>query len=1151
MVQKVIRITGVAGLIFLIFSSCSVGLDPGATSDKNASALTVSLSAPASSSGSVSTASGNRKIVGGSYIYLQTGFSPTDAKLYGPYSADSSALFMASGIPSGTYPELYVIQSDVAKPDLSPIVVTDACPTFASALAGYAHDSWKGVSALAFASVRNVTVGGSKAGTLDAVLLPLTGETADLSVTGARYALAPSTTGFSRRFIRLSNIGVGLDPSLFVSKLSCVVTNFSAGTPESVGTVSLYAEDGSVIGTTSLSAAPLASGQSGSLLADFPTDNPRELFLYVEYQGADLALSFDVATVDGRTARFDYFVSDDAAKGSGATPQDPVGFSAAMAAIAANDAITADRPARILLTKDVSLGAASGYIITKPIKIVSATETPCAITFAHAIAGPYFTVGDASAGASGSLLLENVRISGGGSSRPGADALVRVDEGSLTMASGSELSDNATASLSGGAVSLTGDDALFTMNAGSIHDCSAPSAGAVSVAAGQFVMAGGSIYGCAASSGSGGAIALSGGSFAMSGGAIYGCSAYSGGAVFASAESAITLNGSAVIGRAGSPNKATALAGSGGGGIALARGASLTMSSGTVAYNESAALGGAVYAESGSTVALVGGSVAANAAALRGGAVYAEGSVTMGSSGSSSAVIGGKTLADGNTASLGGGVYVAPGGSLTVGPRSKIWYNAADALGGGVYVASGGTIDHTNAGEAAIAYNQAGKLAGGVFLAERATRVGPESWESSIKTNETIIDAVSSDILPDLARQRTVASQADLNAALRTAMEPPYVLLSASVSSLGTFHIEGPVAIGSTNAAISISPSGLNGPLFEVTSGKLILCDAITLTGLGPSVQRSYPLVVVSGGSLALCDQARIIRNHNRYGTVPGGGVYLDGGSIFLFGGSIGGDKAATGNTSGAGAGVYVARGNFSMYSGSVSHNRIVGEGPSGGAGVYSRFGSLYLAGGSIDHNDGGAADGGGILASGGLVKFSEGSSARVSANAARSGGGVCLKDAADFQMLGGIVGGDGSSDGNDAMGFGGGIFAGASGREFGITSGLVKGNAADGSGGGIAVVGADLSFAMGRSTKVSGNRAALSGGGLYFAKGSVSSCDVSDSIEIADNHVSKDSGLSCGAGVFIDSLPDVYAEFLNAQACLTGNTDATSILVVNITKIP
>ena len=43
----------------------------------------------------------------------------------------------------------------------------------------------------------------------------------------------------------------------------------------------------------------------------------------------------------------------------------------------------------------------------------------------------------------------------------------------------------------------------------------------------------------------------------------------------------------------------------------------------------------------------------------------------------------------------------------------------------------------------------------------------------------------------------------------------------------------------------------------------------------------------------------------------------------------------------------------------------------------------------------------------------------------------------------------------------------------------------------------------------------------------------------------------SCGAGVFIDSLPDVYAEFLNAQACLTGNTDATSILVVNITKVP
>mgnify|MGYP001806575753 CR=1 FL=1 len=232
MFRNGMRIAGAAGFLFLILASCSVGLDSGWTSDKNATYVSVSLAAPASSSGSVSSVLGNRRIVGGGYVYLQTGSSSPDARLYGPFAADSAALFTTSSIPSGTYPELYVIQADSAKPDSSPIVVSDSCPTFASALEDYASVSWAGVSALAFAMVKNVTVGGGKAATLEAVLIPLTGETADLSVAGKRYSLAPSTNGVSRRFIRLSNIGVGLDPSHIVSKLSCAVTSLSAGMPD-------------------------------------------------------------------------------------------------------------------------------------------------------------------------------------------------------------------------------------------------------------------------------------------------------------------------------------------------------------------------------------------------------------------------------------------------------------------------------------------------------------------------------------------------------------------------------------------------------------------------------------------------------------------------------------------------------------------------------------------------------------------------------------------------------------------------------------------------------------------------------------------------------------------------------------------------------
>jgi hypothetical protein len=1110
-------------------------------------------------------------------VYIQTGLTASDARLYGPLNKDSDSLFSTASLPTGSYTSLYIIEADVAKPDLSPILVSDSCPTFASALELYANAAWTGYSALSFGVAKDVVVEGGKASSVEATLIPLSGETVDLGVAAARHILPVSFSGVSHRFIRLENIGVGIDPSLVVSKLACAITNLSAGSPQTVKTVALYTQEGSVVGVTSLSASPLASGQCGTLLADYPADSPRELFLYVEYKGSDLALTFDVMTVDSRTARFDYYVAGDDATGSGTTPSDPASLDAAMTAISMNEAITTARPAWIILTKNIVSGSASGYSITKPVKIVSVSEQPYAISFSRPVIGAYFTVGSAVSGVSGNLTLENARILGAGNSRRDANALVRVESGSFTMATGSELAENVSAS--GSAVTLAGNSASFTMNAGSIRDCSAPVAGAVNVGTGQFTMAGGVLSGCRALSGSGGAVLISGGSFSMlggtirdcaaldsggavalsggifslEGGSIYGCSANSGGAVYASAGGRFILDGKASIGKEGSPNQATALGGTGGGGVALSGGASASLVSGSISYNEAAALGGGVFIDSGSTCAMSGGTIASNVASLLGGGVYLAGSLSLASPVASSAVIGGTKPAEGNRALQGGGAYVASGGELTVGERSQIWYNAAESSGGGAYVSSHGTLALLATGKQTIAYNQAGKIGGGVFLDVGATRVGPSSWHTAIMSNSTLITTVPSDILPDLARKRNIASRADLDEALKPGEEPLYAVLTSSVTCPDTLRVSSPIALGSSGSGIELSLSGMTGPLFSVSGGRLILCDDLTLSGKDSSIERSYPLVVVSDGSLALCDNARLVKNSNRYAALPGGGVYLDGGYVSLFGGSIGGQAASSGNASPAGAGLYIERGSLSLYGGSISYNRIAWTGALGGGGIYSRFGHVYLYGGTVDHNDASApgAEGGGILAAGGLVKFMPCSTARISANAASSGGGVCLKGEADFQMGGGEIGGEKADEGNRATGNGGGILAAATNRAFTMAGGRVSHNRSEGKGGGIALEGLALSVTMNQASAVTNNSAVLSGGGMYFAKASVSACSVSDSIAIAGNHVERDRGLSCGAGVLIDSLPDVYAEFLNVQTSLSGNTDASSLVVVNITKIP
>lgn len=109
--------------------------------------------------------------------------------------------------------------------------------------------------------------------------------------------------------------------------------------------------------------------------------------------------------------------------------------------------------------------------------------------------------------------------------------------------------------LEGGGGGVSVDGGSFTMNGGTIYNCSANTAGGVSVNS-SFTMNGGAIYGCNAKSSVGGGVRVDGGSFTMNGGVIYGCSAkLHGDAVASNRVSNIYANGGTIKGTVDSAGK--------------------------------------------------------------------------------------------------------------------------------------------------------------------------------------------------------------------------------------------------------------------------------------------------------------------------------------------------------------------------------------------------------------------------------------------------------------------------------------------------------------------------------------------------------------------------------------------------------------------
>ena len=220
-----------------------------------------------------------------------------------------------------------------------------------------------------------------------------------------------------------------------------------------------------------------------------------------------------------------------------------------------------------------------------------------------------------------------------------------------------------------------------TISGGTIKDCSAAKGGAIYMSAGTCTISGtAKISNCNATE-SGGAIYLAGGEVIMAGGTLGGETAeeantatIDGGAIYLE-EGTVSISGGTVSKNSASQN---------GGAIYLADG-EVTVSGGTIKNNSAANDGGAVYVGSGSFT-MSNGMLIGNSATANGGAAYVAGNFTM-----TNGTIGGTEDGTANTAGKDGGAVYVNNGNFTM-SAGTVSGNTAEQNGGGIAVNNGKII---------------------------------------------------------------------------------------------------------------------------------------------------------------------------------------------------------------------------------------------------------------------------------------------------------------------------------------------------------------------------------------------------------------------------------------------------------------------------
>ena len=380
----------------------------------------------------------------------------------------------------------------------------------------------------------------------------------------------------------------------------------------------------------------------------------------------------------------------------------------------------------------------------------------------------------------------------------------------------------------------------------------------------------------------------------------------------------------------------------------------------------------------------------------------------------------------GNTATSGGAVYVRKNGQVTMSGNAQISNNTATENGGGVYVEN--STFKIAGGAPRVCDNLCQDVQNNVYLATgnaiRISKLSTFTGKIGVSTQDT----------PTGSNLVTVAAAAVESGAVGSLTEEYVDHISSDKENLYPVLVNGEVKLSATvphRHPVCGETCGDSGKHSNQTwigvsrlsdiksSGNYYLTDNVTLdetwncnisvnlclngkTITGAAGEET--IRVAKGTTLTITDCQNEVGKITHAQDNIGRGI-MSLGTLILYNGEITKNQIAKGS----GAGVYVDGGNFYMYKGSISDNKVTING--NGGGVYSKDSTNFvISGGSIDSNHA-PSSGGGIYYESTIsksVKFNI-SGGNIVRNTAvtGNGGGIWLKSAYGnmrFTMSGGRI---------------------------------------------------------------------------------------------------------------------------------------------------
>ena len=380
----------------------------------------------------------------------------------------------------------------------------------------------------------------------------------------------------------------------------------------------------------------------------------------------------------------------------------------------------------------------------------------------------------------------------------------------------------------------------------------------------------------------------------------------------------------------------------------------------------------------------------------------------------------------GNTATSGGAVYVSKNGQVTMSGNAQISNNTATENGGGVYVEN--STFKIAGGAPRVCDNLCQDVQNNVYLATgnaiRISKLSTFTGKIGVSTQDT----------PTGSNLVTVAAAAVESGAVGSLTEEYVDHISSDKENLYPVLVNGEVKLSATvphRHPVCGETCGDSGKHSNQTwigvsrlsdiksSGNYYLTDNVTLdetwncnisvnlclngkTITGAAGEET--IRVAKGTTLTITDCQNEVGKITHAQDNIGRGI-MSLGTLILYNGEITKNQIAKGS----GAGVYVDGGNFYMYKGSISDNKVTING--NGGGVYAKDSTNFvISGGSIDSNHA-PSSGGGIYYESTIsksVKFNI-SGGNIVRNTAvtGNGGGIWLKSAYGnmrFTMSGGRI---------------------------------------------------------------------------------------------------------------------------------------------------